>query len=395
MPNFSGMWNLKEQNQAIAEGTWTGIPLLQAAAWGLNNNYQLGLGNTTRTPCPTKLDDCCNWKMSSMGGVHAAFIKNDGSLWTVGANRYGQIGNGIAGINCFATIPVNIGTDTWTHVSASGKGSSSNYDTTHAIRSDGTLWAWGHNGKGKLGDNTEGYFARKSSPIQIGALTDWTRVYTAGEHGFGLRGTALYAWGEGYTLGLGSTIHRSSPVQVSGTWARIGTGNHHTIAISTAGSLWAWGGGGLGRLGLGDQTNRLSPVQIGALTNWCRSAAGCNSSAAVKADGTLWTWGNNCYGQLGQNTRSNYGVLSPVQVGALTNWRCADVNCGNANEFMVAIKTDGTLWSWGNPQCVNTTLGDGTSQPRSSPVQIGSLTNWYAICVGEYSTQAMLQYTTN
>ena len=192
----------------------------------------------------------------------------------------------------------------------------------------------------------------------------------------------LYAWGDNSTgqLGLGDTTNRSSPVQVGAlvTWAEVTTGGSATVAIKNDGTMWSWGYNGQGQLGLGDTTERSSPVQIGALTTWASVSVGGNFALAIKTDGTLWSWGSNTtYGQLGLGDTTNRS--SPVQVGALTTW--AKVGPGQASSF--AIKTDGTMWSWGRNDDGALGIDDGSFARRSSPVQIGSNTYWADVAGGK------------
>jgi alpha-tubulin suppressor-like RCC1 family protein len=210
-----------------------------------------------------------------------------------------------------------------------------------AIKTDGTLWAWGRNLDGELGDNTS---VNKSSPVQIGVLTNWSQV---------------------------------------------SAGNAQTTAVKTDGTLWTWGNATDGRLGNNTNTvNKSSPIQVGALTNWSQVSTGSAFTVSVKADGTLWAWGRNGDGQLGDGTvilRS-----SPVQVGALTTW--SQASAGSIS-IASAVKTDGSLWSWGNNS--NGDLGDGTVVKRSSPVQIGALLSWSQVSAGGYGSLAILQGSSN
>ena len=148
--------------------------------------------------------------------------------------------------------------------------------------------------------------------------------------------------------------------------------------------LWSWGYNSYGGLGDGTTTSKSSPIQIGALTSWASVSAsgpaGLAGSAAIKTDGTLWTWGKNAYGQLGLSNITNYS--SPKQVGSLTNWQYVDQN----DRFCLAIKTDGTLWSWGKN---GYNLGLGNSTNYSSPVQIGSLTDWAKVYGGSGNVTAI------
>lgn len=154
--------------------------------------------------------------------------------------------------------------------------------------------------------------------------------------------------------------------------------------------LYAWGGNGQGQLGQGNVAGLSSPTQIGSLTNWAQVSFGATFSAAIKTDGTLWTWGRNIIGQLGDGTVINRS--SPVQVGVLTNW--LQVSCGgdfSAGGFSAAVKTDGTLWLWGRNN--GGQLGQGNVTNRSSPVQVGSLTNWSQVSLSNTSGNFTLAIT--
>ena len=204
-----------------------------------------------------------------------------------------------------------------------------------AIKTDGTLWAWGQNTYGSIGiNNTNNY----SSPVQIGTLSNWKTLSTDRRPNISLAiktdGT-LWSWGRNAAgeLGLGDTIPRSSPVQVGtlGTWAKISQWNVQVSAIKTDGTLWAWGSNGFGYLGDGTTTDRSSPVQVGSLTNWKSVNISENSANAVKTDGTLWAWGYVNTGQAGLGTTISYS--SPVQVGLLTNWKSS----GGGSRDMYAL----------------------------------------------------------
>jgi alpha-tubulin suppressor-like RCC1 family protein len=206
------------------------------------------------------------------------------------------------------------------------------------------LYSWGLNFNGELGLND---IIDRSSPVQVGALTDWAQLAT-GSSGGGFSvaiktNGQLWSWGNGTDgrLGHNNTITRSSPVQVGALtdWAQVSAGDNFCFAIKTNGTLWAWGANASGQLGRNNRTDASSPVQVGALTDWAQVAAGSRCCAAIKTNGTLWTWGDNNQGKLGQGNVINRS--SPVQVGALTDWSQVSIGI-----FCTAIKTNGTLWSW-------------------------------------------------
>jgi hypothetical protein len=201
-------------------------------------------------------------------------------------------------------------------------------------------------------------------------------------------GNELWLWGNGADgrLGNNSTTNRSSPVQtVSGgvNWRQVSIGTFHSASIKTDGTLWLWGNAGSGRLGDNSSINRSSPVQtVSTGTNWKQVAVGRNNSSAIKTDGTLWLWGFGSQGQLGNN--SNINQSSPVQtVSTGNNWK--QVSLGSCHA--AAIKTDGTLWLWGEN---SGRLGDNSTTVRSSPVQtVSTGNNWKQVSAGFYFTGAV------
>jgi alpha-tubulin suppressor-like RCC1 family protein len=189
----------------------------------------------------------------------------------------------------------------------------------------------------------------------------------------------LYGWGTNSSgqLGLGNRTQYTTPKQVySDAWSAVGSIGNGSLAIKTDGTLWGWGSGSSGRLGLGNTTSYSSPVQVGSLSNWSKLSDGNGNDfiLSIKTDGTLWSWGRNVEGELGLGNRTNYS--SPKQIGALTNW--LNISCGSYHS--IATKTDGTLWSWGKSEFGELGLGNLTSY--SSPKQVGSLSGWTAVSSG-------------
>jgi alpha-tubulin suppressor-like RCC1 family protein len=354
-------------------------------AWGRNTsagntNGILGTNDAISKSSPVQVGALTNWMISGLpaAGYLSAMVKSDGTLWTWGNNTYGELGQNDAGTG--ATLnrssPIQVGALTnWSKV-ATGQ-----YNML-AIKTDGTLWAWGRNSYGALGTNdTVSY----SSPVQIGALTNWADVDVYQSAIARKTDGTLWTWGRNNYGQLGLNIsnltNNSSPVQIgTGTsWAYVTAGYEAMGAITNTGTMWAWGYNGYGQVGDTSQVSRSSPVQVGALTNWSQAAVGnrgespYGTSVAVKTDGTLWSWGGNYYGSCGLNDNGNTPTgrrSSPVQVGALTNWSFAQ----QGYYHTIGTKTDGTLWSWGRNNFGQLGQGDGVS--RSSPVQIGALTTW-------------------
>ena len=345
--------------------------------WGNNSDGLLGNNNIAYYSSPVQIGSLTNWKQVSIG-THSSAIKTDGTLWTWGSNRNGGLGNNNT-VDYSSPIQVGSLTD-WKQVSIGMLWASG------AIKTDGTLWTWGYNHEGELGNNNTVDY---SSPIQVGSLTDWKYI-SCGYFNVGSIKTDGSLWVWGYNpygqLGLGTSgvANISSPVQVGSltSWKQVSLGKH-TMAIKYDGSLWTCGYNLFGGLGINNIVNYSSPVQVGSLTNWKQVFAGFESTAAIKTDGTLWAWGRNDFGQLGNNNIVSYS--SPVQIGSLTNWK--QVSLGNLHT--AAIKTDGTLWAWGFNR--DGGLGNNNRTYYSSPVQIGSLTNWkqVATSAGNFYTAAI------
>ena len=337
------------------------LPVLWS--WGKNVGGQLGLSNATYYASPKQIGTLTTWSTVATGTAHSLAIKTDGTLWTWGANG----GSGALGLGNTSNYssPVQVGAlTTWT-TSAGGAGNSA------AIKAN-TLWTWGANAFGSLGLGNSTYY---SSPKQVGALTDWSKISMSGFYwcmAIKTDGT-LWTWGyNGYgQLGDGSTTTRSSPVQVGALtdWLQVSAGYYHTAGIRTNGTIWGWGRNLNGQLGLSDNGSRSSPVQIGALTDWYSLKSGSKSHTyGIKTDGTLWAWGAGTSGALGNGSTTDR--FSPVQVGALTTW--ANVYPGMF--FCQATTTAGALWAWGDNGYGRLGLGNTTS--ISSPAQVGSLTGW-------------------
>jgi alpha-tubulin suppressor-like RCC1 family protein len=374
----SGVWTLDEVLGLQKAGSWP-KPVLPRGlyAWGNNFNGPLGDDTTISKSSPVQIGSLTTWAQVSAGGDLGTMsaIKTTGTLWSWGRNNNGNLGQNDT-VN--RSSPVQVGALTnWSQVSVG-------FDTVASVKTDGTVWAWGYNTGGQIGDNTT---VAKSSPVQIGALTNWAQVSVGGNHCSAVKtdGT-LWGWGAGSfgKIGDNTTTYRSSPVQVGAltSWLQVSAGGNHTSAVKTNGTMWSWGLGNAGRLGDGTVINKSSPVQIGALTNWAQVAAGGNDGGAVKTSGSLWGWGENIDGTIGDNT--TVAKSSPVQVGALTDW--AQVSKGSSR-VSAAVKTNGTLWTWGAGD--GGALGTGTLNiPASSPVQVGALTNWFSVSCGNFAMAA-------
>ena len=343
-------------------------------AWGSNVvsgvflKGQLGQNNVINYSSPVQIPGT-TWSFVSSGSEHTLALKMDGTLWSWGYNFYGEMGqnNNITPLS--ASSPVQIPGTTWRSISTG-------IQHSLAIKTDNTLWAWGNNQSSQLGLNN---VSPASSPIQIPGTT-WNSASAGYLHSFAIKtdGT-LWAWGRNSygELGQNNRAYYSSPVQIPGTtWKYAnGSGRDYTLATKTDGTLWAWGYNGNYLLGQGNTIDRSSPVQIPG-TTW-NSIAGNNFSAALstKTDGTLWSWGVNGAGQLGQNNTSP--ASSPIQIPG-TTWS----SISSGYQHSLATKTDGTLWAWG----INDEgqLGLNNTVRYSSPVQIPG-TKWSVSSISTFS----------
>ena len=246
-----------------------------------------------------------------------------------------------------------------------------------ATRTDGTLFVWGQSDRGNLGINF-GSGKGRSSPTQIPG-TNWSSITFSGQYNnvqaIKTDGT-LWTWGQQHSGILGqndNAVHRSSPVQIPGTtWSKFGVAKHAVLAIKTDGTLWGWGYNWYGLLGINTshpgQSYVSSPTQVGSDTDWSNVRSGHYHTLAIKTNGTMYGWGYNWYGQLGHNTNGSH-LSSPVQVPG-TTWSKAW-----GGEFSsLAMKTDGTIWGMGRNFYGE--LGQNNRSAYSSPTQIGSDTGW-------------------
>jgi alpha-tubulin suppressor-like RCC1 family protein len=350
-------------------------------AFGGNTNGQFGNGTTaTNYSSPIQLGSFGTWSYlnATSQNTNLVGLKNDGTLWVCGYNNSGQLGNGTT---ISYSSPIQIGSLTnWKQVTTG-------INSALAVKLDGTMWAWGQGSFYQIGNGASSSY---SSPVQVGNLSIWKQVAAANYQQFaiGNDGT-LWSWG-GYNvfgvLGNNSGSTAAVPTKIGNltNWKTVNTGGFQAGATKTDGTLWMWGNNQYGQLGNNASgVSYSSPIQVGTMTNWKQLACGGQyHTAAVKTDGTLWTWGFNSTGQLGIGNIISYS--SPVQIGSLTTWK--QVACGQNHS--AAIKTDGTLWAWGyNP---NGQIGNGTAVTYSSPIQVGTLTNWKQVTCGYNQTFAII-----
>jgi alpha-tubulin suppressor-like RCC1 family protein len=304
-----------------------------------------------------------NYQYVSYGPGSSTAIKSDGSLWGWGDGAAGILGQNN---NISRSSPTQIGTDNnWKSLQWGNA-------CCWGLKNDNTLWAWGSNPDGQFGS---GNVTQRSSPIQISGI--WSELQDGGTGSMGALKSdgSLWRWGANNNgeLGDNSRVYRSSPIQLPGTWNSMSGGNGVMAAVNTDGELWSMGRNFAGVLGQNQSpsnTRYSSPTQIGTGTDWSTVHMVKYFGGALKTDGSLWVWGNNEYGQLGlrtRNTPDENGYSSPTQVpGAWSNLK-------SYNNGFVASKSDGSLWIWGG--AFEGLLGLNQSYPdsslgQSSPCQI-------------------------
>lgn len=331
--------------QRVAAGGWHSLVVCEDStvkAFGENATGQLGNNSTDDSNVPVTAIGLGGVIAVSAGGdqleAHSMALKADGTVWCWGSNLYGALGNGTSGANNSTKVPIQ--TLLLTNVQAVSAGGWHSV----ALKQDGTVWCWGWNADGQLGDNTN---TDRTIPTQVPNLNDVKQIAAGTYHTLALKNDgSVWAWGDNLygQLGDATTTDRNVPVQVQGlsNVVHIAAGRFYSLAIKSDGTVWAWGQNLYGQLGDGTTTDRSTPVQVPNFTG-ATSLAACGAfhSIVVKNDGSVWAWGRNTYGNLGDNTVNNSSV--PVQMMGISD--VAGVAAGT--NFTILYKTDGSFWGCG------------------------------------------------
>lgn len=340
-----------------------------AATWGQNFQADLdGQPFDRPTPGPVVgLPDTVNQVAAGNGADHALALLADGTVWAWGSNHDGELGDGTTSGR--RQTPAVVPGLTNVRQVANGGGFSL------ALRSDGTVWSWGHNREGQLGDGT---FTLRTRPVQVKGLIGVRQIVAGLTTSLALLSDGtVRAWGgnDGGQLGNGTEFDTPEPVRVSGLTGvtQLGSDGDSTLALLSGGAVRAWGWNNFGQLGDGTTTNRSTPVPVPGL-GVVSQVAISSHSVALLADGTLRTWGWNHYGQLGDGTTNDR--LSPGPGPTLP----PVIQVAAGGFHTLALLADGTVRAWGNNS--EGQLGDGTFTDRHTPVAVAGLTNVYRIVGG-------------
>ena len=381
----------KDATTAASSATPESETFITLSAWGGNHFGELGNGTTTYSSTPVQVSDLVGVRNAAGGNKHSLALKDDGTVWAWGWNHLGKLGNGT---ETDSSTPVQVMDPNDPSGYLSGVQAIAARDLhTMTLKDDGTVWVWGFNRAGQLGNGTT---TDSSTPVQVMDSNDpssylsGVQAIAAGSfHSLALKNDGtVWAWGGNFAgqLGNGTYTDSSTPVQVGNLYGvkSIAAGWYYSLALKDDGTVWAWGSNTTGQarwisgqLGRDEITDSSTPIDVGGLPGGVEViAAGSSHSLALKNDGTVWAWGGNLIGELGNSTITHHSS-TPVQVSEVGGIEAIAAG-GNHS---LALKDDGTVWAWGANGAGE--LGNGTTTKSSStPVQVGNLDGVKAIAAG-------------
>jgi alpha-tubulin suppressor-like RCC1 family protein len=306
------------------------------------------------------------------GAYHSLALKSDGTVWAWGENGVGQLGDGTT-TDRYSPVQVQ----SLNNIIAITVGPSSSF----AVESDGTVWGWGYHGFGLLGS---GVTTNRTTPAQISGITDVCSIAAGSRHVLALKsdGTVM-TWGDNQfgQLGNRNFINIDMPVQAynQNNVVAIAGGAFHSLIVKSDGTVWGWGRGGV-RMNYGSDSP--TPAQVQNLNNVTAVAGGVWQSSVLKSDGTVWTWGlPNYFGDLDYDKTADTKI--PMQVQNLNNI----IAIAEGDYHSLSVKSDGTVWAWRNNSYGE--LGNGTNASSSVPVQVKNLSNIVSVAGGSSHSLAL------
>ncbi len=328
--------------------------------WGFNGDGRIGDGTFNDRSLPVGVVNFSSQAVQASGGLfHTCAVKSTGSAWCWGQGSDGQLGNNStaatanpAAVHGMSSGVVEVG--------------SGHYHTC-ARKSDGSVWCWGKNDHGQLGNGT---FTNSLTPVPVSNVSAARALAVGGNHTCIIGGAGgVGCWGSNQygQLGDGGAADRSTPYTINSLASGVvslSAGSFHTCAVKSDGSAWCWGYNLKGRLGDGTVTNRNVPTAVSGFSSGIvQITAGGHQTCALRDDGSVWCWGANQFGQVGDGTTTDR--LVPTAVSGLP-FPAAGVFCGGAH--VCALLDRGALWCWGNNDSGR--LGDGTTTSRPTPVPV-------------------------
>ena len=381
-----GLTSLAAPVAAPAQARVAATPVVSrvVASWGDNTVGQLGDGTTVLRTLFHDIAAGRDVVQVAGGRVHGLALRSDGTVSAWGLNEHGELGDGTT-TDRFTPVQVKGLTGVITQV-AVGEGFSL------ALRSDGTVWAWGQNDHGQLGRGiitSEGV-----APARVAVLNRVTKISAGRKFGLALRSDGIvFAWGAGQfgQLGNGATADSPVPVKIAGLAqvTGISAGSDAALAteasaISAVTSVWAWGNNDEGQLGDGTTVSHSTPERVTGLPVFIAGISAGNQFAAVLGPGgSVWGWGSNVLGQLDMAPAGS-AVTRPVNIIAAGS-RITQISAGGAH--MLALRSDGTVLGWGNNQFGE--LGNGIQTLVSGPVQVTNLGGATQVAAGTLSSYAV------
>ncbi len=348
-------------------------------AWGSNDYGQLGDGTKTYKTTAVQVSGLSGITAIAGGGSHSLSLKKDGTVWAWGDDYYGQLGDGIQPYVPYITTAVQLNGLSGITAIAGG------YSHGLALKKDGTVWAWGNNDYGQLGDGTE---IDRATAVQVSGLSGITAIAGGYSHSLALKNDGtVWAWGnnENGQLGDGTTVDKKTAVQVMGLSGitAIAGGYLHSLALKNDGTVWAWGNNDNGQLGDGTTMHARTAVQVSELSGITAIAGGGLHSLALKNGVTVWAWGSNSDGQLGDNVPVYASYYERAMLVSGLNYTTA-ITCGYKHSLALLY---GVVKAWGNNE--NGQLGDGTTTDNQTAEQVRGLEEITAIAGGEAHSLAL------